>query len=509
MITFELVLTMGALWGLGLVTTLVTIPFCKRFAAKYRIVANLEGVKAQATVIPLLGGAAIYLPFALVFVAYCLLIIMGNVTVTYEHKLQMISLFFGSTWILILGTIDDMYSMGWRKKIVGQLLGVAILVVGGHSLRLMTLPFVGSVQFWLLDIPLFALAILTVTNAINLIDGLDGLAGGVCFFAALTSGIIALTKGDLFVAALAFTVSGSLLGFLPFNFPPASIYMGDGGSLTLGFFLGTLATSCAAISPGQPSGSMGMIIVPFLPFGIALLDIALAVLRRWIAGYNIFLGDSDHLHHRFMEKFNNPARVIAILYTFSAMFSGITLWTVLAHESVFSSQFLVVAGIVFATTTTVVLRLYRIRAVPEFIKNRPHFKFLSDYEDFVRGRIHVAGCLADLFSLLESGAKDLGLDKVEVLQHGRSIYEWSNGSPIHIGSPRSQRQRQFKTIGVTVRWTMPTHKNRFYQKCLEASWRRFLDQLNFRWKQLTVREPAGAREHWNVRLTPPKELYRR
>ncbi len=503
----ESLLIMVTVLLLGFVTTLVSVPFCKHLAAKYRVVANPGGRKAPAKVIPQLGGAAVYLPFAILFASYYLLIMMGELTVVHQYKLQMISLFLGTTWILILGTIDDRYSMGWKKKIVGQLFGVAILVMGGHSLRLVTIPFVGPAQFGWLDIPLFALAILTITNAINLIDGLDGLAGGVCFFAALTSGIIAFTKGDLFIAAVAFTVSGSLLGFLRCNFPPASIYLGDGGSLMLGFLLGTLATSCAAISPGQRSGTMEMLIVPFLPFGLALLDVAVTVLRRWISGYHVCLGDSDHLHHRLVEEFKNPVRVVAIFYSFSAVLSGITLWMVIVPRSDSSSQFLVVVGIVLATAIVMVLRLYRIQSLSESVKNRPYFRFLSRYQDFMRGPIQGARCLDELVALLESGVKDLGLDRVEVLQHGRTIKTWSNSSRVHVGSLRSQRQRDFETSEVTVRWTVPTHKNKFYQKCLEVTWQRFLDELGSRLGKQIGGEPTGIRVRWNGLLAQPREEF--
>ena len=168
---------------------------------------------------------------------------------------------------------------------------------------------------------------IAITNAVNLVDGMDGLAGGICFFAALTSAVIGIAKGDLFIATMAFTVAGSLLGFLMFNLPPASIFMGDGGAMMMGFLLGTLATSSAAISPGQRLGTSVMILAAFLPFGIPLFEVALSIFRRLIRGQAVFLGDGDHLHHRLREKIKNPKITVGVFYFFSAALCALTLFT--------------------------------------------------------------------------------------------------------------------------------------------------------------------------------------
>ena len=181
--------------------------------------------------------------------------------------------------------------LGWSVKLAGQLLGAAILVIGGHSINTATLPFMGPVEFGWYGIPLFFFAVIAITNAINLVDGMDGLAGGICFFAALTSAVIGIAKGDLFIPPMAFTVAGSLLGFLMFNLPPASVFMGDGGAMMMGFLLGTLATSSAAISPGQRLGTSVMILAPFLPFGIPTLRSSPVHFSKMDQGRAVFLGD--------------------------------------------------------------------------------------------------------------------------------------------------------------------------------------------------------------------------
>ena len=235
---------------------------------------------------------------------------------------EFLSLFVATLLIIVLGLIDDKRQLGWRKKLAGQMLGVIILISGGHGLPSASVPFIGPVTFGWFGYVIFALSVLTVTNAVNLIDGLDGLAAGICFFAAGTWGIISLIKGDYSMAVIGLTLAGSLFAFLLFNFPPASIFMGDAGSLGLGFLLGTLATSATALSTGQRPSTMGVALVPILPFGIALLDVGISIVRRWISGRRVFLPDADHLHHRLMQEFKRPRVVLAIVYSFTALLSA-------------------------------------------------------------------------------------------------------------------------------------------------------------------------------------------
>jgi UDP-GlcNAc:undecaprenyl-phosphate/decaprenyl-phosphate GlcNAc-1-phosphate transferase len=478
------------LWGsFGFAVTYAAIPLCKKLAEEYNVVARPGGRRIHSSPTPLLGGVAIFLPVALLICLYFVLILLDKLVVSPEYELQMVTLFLGAGCVLILGTVDDKYSIGWKKKILGQLLAVAILVVGGHGLNIANIPFVGPVKFGWFGIPLFALVIIVITNAVNLLDGLDGLAGGVSFFAAMTSGIIGFAKGDWFLATVGITVSGSLLGFLRYNFPPASIYMGDGGSLTLGFLLGTLATSCAAIAPGQRSGTMGMVVIPFLPLGLALLDVFLAVLRRWISGRHIFMADSDHLHHRLIEKFRLPRRVVLIYYVFTALLSGMTLWIVLGHRSAYNLHFLSLVGLV-VIAVIVLLRLYRIENLSNTLENRPHFQFLSSYQTFMSRRVRRAVSLDELVSLLESGVRDLGFGRVEVFQNGYSIKKWDNPQQVHPDAPQSREEKSWDQWGVTVVWSIPTHKSKTYQKFLELSWYRFLNEFETRLSLLCPPELA-------------------
>lgn len=475
--TVEQYLAMGLLVLFGFAATCSTVPVLKRIARKYNVVQEPGGRRLHSETTPLLGGIAIYLPFAIIFLGFLALVGTGRIVFEKPSFLQMVSIFVGSSWILFLGTLDDKYNIGWRRKLLGQILGTVILVLGGHTISVVTLPLIGAVDFGLLGIPLLMVSVLAVINAINLVDGLDGLAGGICFFAGLVWGIVGLSKGDIFAATIGFTLSGSLLGFLLFNFPPASIFMGDGGSMMLGFLLGTLATSSAAISPGQRLGTSVMIIVPFLPFGIPLFEVALSVTRRWLRGQAIFLGDGDHLHYRLTGKINDQRLTVAVFYIFSVALCGLTLYLVQDHESEWGRLLVAAALVALFVGAFASIRLYRVESLLVTLRHRPHFVFLGKYLQFMKHRMRKAKSVEELLGLLESGVRDLEFDGVSAELDGITVGRWNNARPVHPGSRREQSQRSFADGRVVVKWQRPGHDDEAYNEYLRLTWHRFMDAL--------------------------------
>lgn len=468
----------------GLAATYALVPIMKRVALSRDIIAYPGGRRNHQAPIPLLGGVAIFLPLLVAFSCLLFADLLGETNFNDQFRFKLLSLFLGSCWILLLGTIDDKMKLSWKKKLAGQIFGVVVLIWGGHTIGSTTIPYIGPVNFGFMGYIILGVAVITVTNAVNLIDGIDGLAGGVCLFAAITSGIVAFFKNDLVTSALVFTLAGSLVAYLRFNFHPASIYMGDGGSLTLGFFLSVLATSNMAVSQGQRSGTMSMMIVPLLPFGVALIDVALAVVRRWISGRKIFLPDADHLHHRFMEVFGRPRLVVSIFYAFSAVFCVITISMVLVPESNYLFEAVCFAGFVLIVSMAFVLRLYRVDQLPTIIKNRPDFKFLSSFHTFMTMRVRKARTLEELLSLMESGVRDLDFDSVEVNVQGKWSMSWINPTCKHPESCRNHCNRMFRGSTITVNWVVPNHDSANYQRYLELVWHWFLSQSENRARQL-------------------------
>lgn len=183
--------------------------------------------------------------------------------------------------------------------------------------RIVSVPIVGyRVHNPLFSLMLTVFWIIAVTNALNLIDGLDGLAAGIAFFVTVSVFVVSLIQGNYFVCILAITLAGALLGFLRFNFAPATIFLGDSGSLFLGFFLASLA-----IHTSQKSSTLLAIVVPFVAFGLPLMDTSLTVIRRFLSGRPLSLPDHDHIHHRLLQNRLTLKVVVLGLYALAALFS--------------------------------------------------------------------------------------------------------------------------------------------------------------------------------------------
>jgi len=460
--------TITVLFGLA-VTGLVT-PVIRTYAIRWRVLAMPGGRRNHRTPTPLLGGLAIFLPFAIAFITILVLFLIGGIHFSRPSGLQMLTLFLACGWITFLGTLDDKLRLDWKRKLSGQVFAIGILILGGHSIDVASIPLGNTIDFGWLGIPLFVMVILLIVNAINLIDGVDGLAAGICFFAASTCAAISFWKGDMFGALISSCVAGSLLAFLFFNFPPANIYLGDVGSLFLGLLLGTLSASSAAPYPGQRPSTLAMVLLPLVPFTAALLDVFLAIVRRWVSGRKIFTPDTDHLHHRLLERFKEPKRVIGIFYGFSAVLCALTVGAFTHPQSEISGWCWLIFAMVLVGVTTAILKMYRVGEFRKTIENRPHFQFVSSYRSFMAAKIRTKNTAEALLGLLSTGVTDLGYDSVEVIRHGNTVCYWVNPSKRHPESPRLFQELSFQDLGLVVKWILPQHESKSYQKFLETVW---------------------------------------
>jgi UDP-GlcNAc:undecaprenyl-phosphate/decaprenyl-phosphate GlcNAc-1-phosphate transferase len=157
--------------------------------------------------------------------------------------------------------------------------------------------------------------VLAITNAFNLIDGLDGLAAGSAFFSTLVVFAVSVFQDKPFIAILVAGLGGSILGFLRYNFNPASIFLGDSGSLYIGFIL-----SAAALAGSQKSSTMVAVAVPVVSFGLPILDVSIAILRRFLRGRPLFEADAEHIHHKLLKRGFSHRDAVLILYCVSAVF---------------------------------------------------------------------------------------------------------------------------------------------------------------------------------------------
>ncbi len=235
---------------------------------------------------------------------------------------NVIGVALGSVAITVVGLCDDLFDISPRTKILGQIMAAGLLLGGGVGTRMMQVfiaPLGVSLPFWVMApcSAMICLVIVVMTcNATNLLDGLDGLCGGVTAIIAL--GFLALATylamwgrfpgTDELRVGLTLAMAGAILGFLPYNAPPASIFMGDAGSMLLGFFV---ATMMALFST---EGPLRWFLAAWFVFGLPLLDTSLAVIRRWRAGVSIFKGDRSHLYDQLVDRGMSVKQVVILFY---------------------------------------------------------------------------------------------------------------------------------------------------------------------------------------------------
>lgn len=282
-----------------------TVPLAIKLAFKIGAIDKPDARKVHSNSMPRLGGVAIFIAFLL---PLCLVID--------KNHAPFIGIILGGLVIFAVGIIDDIYQLSAKVKLVGQVLAASIAIYYGVMVHFVTNPFDGLVSLGFLSIPVTLLWIVGVTNAINLIDGLDGLAGGVSIIAAGTMGIIALLQGQPEVAFAAFLLVAAVLGFLPYNFHPAQTFMGDSGSNFLGFVLG-----CLAIMGTAKSATMISLFIPIVILGIPIFDTFFAIIRRINKKAPIFKPDKEHLHHRLLSLGMGHTQCVLTIYGISGVFA--------------------------------------------------------------------------------------------------------------------------------------------------------------------------------------------
>jgi UDP-GlcNAc:undecaprenyl-phosphate GlcNAc-1-phosphate transferase len=269
--------------------------------------------------IPRLGGVAIFFTFLIISLMYWTGTKFGIIHA--PHSFSLLAILIPASGLFVVGLIDDLRGLSATLKLAAQVIGGAALYFSGFRLAclhgLTDNRFVGSVFCFALTVG----CVVLICNAINLIDGLDGLAAGAALFSMVTLFTFAMVNGR-HGSALAVTIlAGANLGFLVFNFNPASIFLGDSGSLFIGFMLSGLVMS----ESGQQSDRLHSILVPIISLALPLTDLTLTIVRRYLSGHSLFGADREHIHHKLLELGLSQRQVIAILYGVSALFAVMSL----------------------------------------------------------------------------------------------------------------------------------------------------------------------------------------
>jgi len=337
-----------------LVLSLFLTPLMIRVAKRIGAIDQPNERKVHKLPIPRLGGLSIYLSFFVSFFAFSSFNLPLHPFAGLQPHMGLM-LVISLTIVLIIGIVDDVHQLSPGKKFAGQFIAATIVYLAGFRISSITHPFASDTfHLGFLDFPATILWIVGITNAFNLIDGLDGLASGVAFIVSLTISSISFMKGEMVTAIMALMLAGSLLGFLRYNFNGAKIFLGDSGSLFIGFTLAILS-----MQSSTKGSAVFSLLVPVVTLGLPIMDTLLSMTRRFLRSvfpedpeqksflkkmFTMFLPDRGHIHHQLIARGLSHQTVVLLLYVVSCLF-GIGAFVITLANNISVTPILIAIGI--------------------------------------------------------------------------------------------------------------------------------------------------------------------
>lgn len=303
-------LTVQLAFVTAFIAALAVTPKVRAVGERLNLTDQPSERKMHQRAMPRIGGAALLLAFLFPFLLLFLLRSYSEAAKLVFADRRMPCILFGAVLMFLIGLLDDIRGgLSFKIKFAGQLLAAALLYSCGIKINLITNPFGGSLELGLLSLPVTAFWFVLVINAINLIDGLDGLAAGISLFASLSMLLVCAAGGHVAPAVAFAALAGAAAGFLRYNFNPASIFMGDSGSYFLGYCLAALSIS--GTMKGQVATAL---LMPVIALGVPLIDALWAPVRRFASGQRLFQPDMRHIHHRLVQLGFTQRKAVLLIY---------------------------------------------------------------------------------------------------------------------------------------------------------------------------------------------------
>ena len=400
--------------------------------------------------IPRFGGVAVYGTFLSVILLLLLASRLLHFGLGFPAR-NVLWVIVPATLVFGIGVVDDIWSVSPRSKFAVQVAAALILFLG--DFRVMSLPiFFGHHVFaWMGALPLTVLWVLWVTNAFNLIDGLDGLAAGSALLSTLAVFTVSLINQNALVSVLTIALAGATLGFLKYNFNPATIFLGDSGSLFIGFTLSALA-----LVGGGKTSTLVAVSVPVISFGLPILDTVISVVRRFLSGQPLFSADRQHIHHKLMERGLSHRQVVILLYGISAACGLLSLFVLVpGQRTVAVVFFILAAGIWFGV---------QYLRYPEFLELGRVARRTVEQRDVIRNNLAIrrakeqlsgAQSFIDICEILEKGFESNDFDAFRLGIHPPG--DWFRGA-LYRGSSDSCAyhtwQRNSRDNALAGRWNL-------------------------------------------------------
>ncbi len=329
-----------------------------------------------------MGGIAIFLAFSVSVSVWLGLSLVFPRLVEGLAPVMLRRIYVPACLIFCLGIYDDLRGASPYLKFTVQAISAVILFAGG--MRVLDLPLIFPHALpWFVSLPLTVLWVVAVTNAFNLIDGLDGLAAGSALFSTLVFFVCALVNHSWMESLMSVMLAGAILGFLRFNFNPATIFLGDSGSLFIGFMLSALALAGAQKAP-----TFVAVAIPVVSFGLPILETSISILRRLISGRPILTADREHIHHKLLQMGFSHRQVVIVLYAVSAVFAMLSLFLLWPTGST--------VGLVLAVVGTGIWLGVQHLNYPEFGELRRVAQRTIDQRQIVINNLSVRRAVAEL-----------------------------------------------------------------------------------------------------------------
>ncbi|QST02731.1 undecaprenyl/decaprenyl-phosphate alpha-N-acetylglucosaminyl 1-phosphate transferase (plasmid) [Pontibacillus sp. ALD_SL1] len=313
---------------LSFLLTVLFTPIVKTMALRFNVIDQPNERKVHGSPIPLMGGVAIYMSFVL---SYGIVVWFTDIVATNVGY----AVIMGGGLLVFIGIIDDRFGLKPRTKLIVQAAASLVAMYFGLRIQHLSIPFLWEEPIYLgwIGVPITLFWIIGLTNAVNLIDGLDGLSSGVCGIAGVALFFFSLSVGNSLVASMMLLFIGAIFGFLVFNFHPASIFMGDSGSLFLGYALAVITLL------ELKQATLLAFVIPIFMLSVPVTDTLYAIVRRKINKQPLASPDKNHLHHRLLEKGHSHRRTVLIIYAISALFASLSV--LILHVSFLTGLLLV------------------------------------------------------------------------------------------------------------------------------------------------------------------------
>ena len=459
---------------LSLLLSFFTTPYLVKISRFYNFLDEPSERKVHQDAIPRIGGVAIFFPFSLSLISMILFLDTKNAIYS-----NIIFFYIGAVVIFLIGLVDDIKGLSFRIKFFGQIAVSIFVYLFGFKITVVSNLFGHPIQLGILSLPVTIFWFVLIINSINLIDGLDGLAAGITLFASISMIFIHITNDHFFHAAIFASLAGALIGFLRYNFNPASIFMGDSGSYFLGYCL-------AALSINTSKGQMATALLsPMIILGIPILDTLWAPIRRFVAGQGMFQPDKGHIHHRLMQLGYTHRRAVIILYIITSIFGicGFILVHTQNETSALILFFLSVIGVVIARYLKI-SDLITIRKVSSWAGNfTKNINISTEYRIFLNQQFEISRVRNkdELWNEIKKSLSVLEIDYAE-LQYSKNGYHASKDGNIFVfGDKKNIYTRKFSIefplIGrnngkiynfgtIVIMKDMKDMKEKYYQKKL-------------------------------------------